>query len=57
MVSTGEVVPVVALGNHPLRMNRKEDFDKVLAGAFVLNLNRSKGKLRPVLERFNIKPL
>jgi hypothetical protein len=51
-------VPVVALGDHPLRMNKKEDFDKVLAGALALNISRhDDDALRPILERFGIKPL
>jgi len=49
-------VPVVALGDHPLRINKKENFEKVLAGALALNINRVNGDLRPILERFNIRP-
>jgi len=50
-------VPVVALGDHPLRINKKNNYEKLLAGACALNINRSNGNLRLVLERFNIKPL
>jgi hypothetical protein len=50
-------VPVVALGDHPLRLRQAADFDRVLAGALALRINRANGELSQVLDRFNIKPL
>lgn len=50
-------VPVVAIGDHPIRLNKKDKLDKVLAGALALNIDRSNGNIKPVLDRFNIKPL
>ncbi len=45
--------PVVALGDHPLKLNSIYDQDKVLAGILALNINRHKGEIRPILDRFN----
>jgi hypothetical protein len=50
-------VPVVALGEHPIRLNKKDKLDKVLAGALALNIDRSSGSIKSVLDRFNIKPI
>jgi hypothetical protein len=50
-------VPVIALGDHPLRLNKKDNIDKVLAGALALNIDRSTGDLASVMRRFNIKPI
>tara|TARA_Y100001973_G_C5159974_1_gene312978 strand:- start:783 stop:1403 length:621 start_codon:yes stop_codon:yes gene_type:complete len=49
-------VPVVALGDCPLRINKKENTEKVLAGACALNINRRTGNIRPIMERFGIHP-
>jgi hypothetical protein len=49
-------VPVCALGEHPIRLNKKDNLDKVLAGAVALNIDRSNGNLKTVLDRFNLKP-
>lgn len=49
-------VPVIALGEHPIRINKKDKLDLILAGALALNINRSTGDLRSVLSRFNLKP-
>jgi hypothetical protein len=50
-------VPVVALGDHPVRINKKDKLEKVLAGALALNIDRSTDSLKDVLDRFNIKPI
>lgn len=50
-------VPIVALGDHPLRINKISNHEKVISGAYALNINRMTGNLKKVLERFNIKPL
>lgn len=50
-------VPVVALGDHPLKFFKKSDHEKVIAGAYALNINRVNGNLKKILDRFNIKPL
>lgn len=50
-------VPVVALGDHPLRVQPKHLHDRVLAGALALRIDRATGDLAPVLDRFGIKPL
>lgn len=50
-------VPIVALGDHPVRLNKKDKLDKVLAGAMALNIDRSNGSIKSVLDRFNLKPL
>jgi hypothetical protein len=50
-------VPVVALGDHPLRLRRPDEVDRVLAGALALRVNRSDGDLGAVLDRFNVRPL
>jgi capsule polysaccharide modification protein KpsS len=50
-------VPVVALGDHPLRLQPKNLHDRVLAGALALRVDRLSGDLGPVLDRFAIRPL
>jgi hypothetical protein len=50
-------IPVISLGDHPLRINKISDHEKVISGAYALNINRYSGDLRKILERFNIKPL
>ena len=50
-------VPVVALGDHPLRLQPKHLRDRVLAGVLALRIDRQTGDLGPVLERFGIRPL
>jgi len=50
-------VPVVALGDHPLRMQPKHLRDRVLAGVLALRIERDTGDLGPVLDRFGIQPL
>jgi hypothetical protein len=49
-------VPVIALGDHPIRLNKKDRIDRILAGAIALNIDRSTGNLKQVLDRFNIRP-
>ena len=49
-------VPVLPLGDHPLKMGRKEDFDRILAGALALNISRE-GSLTPILEKLGVKAL
>ncbi len=50
-------VPVVALGDHPLRLQPKHLHERVLAGALALRVERVTGDLGSVLERFGIRPL
>jgi hypothetical protein len=50
-------VPVVALGDHPLRLQPSYLHERVLAGALALRIDRATGDLGPVLERFGIRPL
>jgi len=50
-------VPVVSIGDHPLRISKQSDREKIISGAYALNINRYTGNLRKILERFNIKPL
>lgn len=50
-------VPVLAVGDHPIRLNRKDNLDRVLAGALALNINRSNGSIKSVLSRFNCHPI
>lgn len=50
-------VPVVALGDHPLRLQPKHLHERVLAGALALRVDRATGDLGLVLDRFNIRPL
>lgn len=50
-------VPVVAVGEHPIRLNNQDKLDKLLAGALALNIDRVDGNLKSVLDRFNLKPL
>lgn len=50
-------VPIVAMGDHPLRSHHPKDIDDVLAGALALTLDRNTGDFGSILERFNIKPL
>jgi hypothetical protein len=47
---------VISLGDHPLNTHQNNT-DKILAGAFALNINRQTGDLKSILDRFNIKPL
>lgn len=49
-------VPVVAMGEHPIRLNKVCDLERVLAGALALNIDRTNGSIRGVLDRFGIKP-
>jgi len=50
-------VPVVALGDHPLRLQPKYLHERVLAGALALRVDRETGNLADVLDRFGIRPL
>src|SRR6185369_11159350 len=50
-------VPVVALGDHPLRLQPKHLHERVLAGVLALRIDREKGDLGPILYRFGIRPL
>jgi hypothetical protein len=50
-------VQVVALGDHPLRLQPRHLHERVLAGALALRIDRSDGDLGPVLDRFGIRPL
>jgi hypothetical protein len=50
-------VPVVALGDHPLRLQPKHLHERVLAGALALRVDRATGDLASVLDRFGIRPL
>lgn len=50
-------VPVVALGDHPLRQQPKHLHERVLAGALALRIDRATGDLAAVLDRFGIRPL
>jgi hypothetical protein len=50
-------VPVVALGDHPLRLQPKHLHERVLAGVLALRIDRKTGDLGPILERFGIRPL
>lgn len=50
-------VPVVALGDHPLRLQPKHLHDRVLAGVLALRIDRQTGDLGPALDRFGICPL
>jgi hypothetical protein len=50
-------VPVVALGDHPLRLQPKHLHDRVLAGVLALRIERASGDLGTVLDRFGIRPL
>jgi hypothetical protein len=50
-------VPVVALGDHPLRLQPTRLHDRVLAGALALSMDRSFGTFAATLERFRIQPL
>jgi hypothetical protein len=49
-------VPVVALGDHPLRTHCQSEHDAVLAGALALTVRRDSGDLDSVLRRFGIAP-
>jgi hypothetical protein len=49
-------VPVVALGDHPLRSHSARERDDLLAGALALSVSRS-AEMSGVLARFGIKPL
>jgi hypothetical protein len=50
-------VPVVALGDHPLRVQPKHMHERVLAGALALRVDRNTGDLGLILDRFAIRPL
>jgi hypothetical protein len=50
-------VPVVALGDHPLRLQPKHLHDRVLAGALALRIDRETGDLGSILDRFAIRPI
>jgi len=50
-------VPVIALGEHPLKIQPQNLHEKVLAGALALTINRSTGSLAAILNRFGIAPL
>jgi hypothetical protein len=50
-------VPVVALGDHPLRAQPKAMHERVLAGALALRVDRVLGDMSTVLDRFGIRPL
>jgi hypothetical protein len=50
-------VPVVALGDHPLRLQPRHQHERVLAGALALRVNRATGEMGPILDRFGIRPL
>jgi hypothetical protein len=50
-------VPVVTLGDHPLRLQPKHLHDRVLAGVLALRIDRDTGELGPILDRFGIRPL
>jgi len=50
-------VPVVALGDHPLRLQPRDLHDRVLAGALALRIDRATGNLGSVLDRLSIRPL
>jgi len=50
-------VPVVAFGDHPLRLQPKHLHERVLAGALALRIDRIDGDLGTVLDRFGIRPL
>ena len=50
-------VPVVAMGDHPLRLQPGHLHEKVLAGVLALRVNRANGDLGSVLDRFGIRPL
>jgi hypothetical protein len=49
--------PVVALGDHPLRLQPKHLHERVLAGALALRIDRATGSLASILDRFGILPL
>ncbi|HWF37503.1 MAG TPA: hypothetical protein VG322_03225, partial [Candidatus Acidoferrales bacterium] len=50
-------VPVMALGDHPLRLQPAHLHERVLAGALALRLDRATGQLGPLLDRLRIQPL
>jgi len=50
-------VPIVALGDHPLRLQPRHLHERVLAGVLALRVDRATGDLGAVLERFGIRPL
>lgn len=49
-------VPVLALGDHPLRTHCLEP-DRAAAAALAMRVDRKAGDLWPCLERFNVRPL
>ena len=48
---------VVALGDHPLRLQPRHLNERALAGALALRVDRATGDLGQVLDRFGIRPL
>jgi hypothetical protein len=48
--------PVISLARHPLSMHSPHDKEHVLAAALALNLDSTTGDLKPLLDRFDIKP-
>jgi len=50
-------VPVVAIGDHPLRLQPRHLHERVLAGALALRVDRAAGELGAILDRFGIRPL
>jgi hypothetical protein len=50
-------VPVMAVGDHPLRLQPKHLHERVLAGVLALRVDRATGDLGAVLDRFGIRPL
>jgi capsule polysaccharide export protein KpsC/LpsZ len=50
-------VPVVAIGDHPLRLQPRHLHERVLAGALALRVDRATGDLGAILDRFGIRPL
>lgn len=50
-------VPVVAMGDHPLRLQPRRLHERVLAGALALRVDRATGDLGAILDRFGIQPL
>lgn len=50
-------VPVMAMGDHPLRTHPAHEHDRVAAGAFALNIPRDEPHFGPILERFGLRPL
>jgi SAM-dependent methyltransferase len=49
--------PVVALGDHPLRLRQGANADRVAAGALALRVPHEGGDIGVVLDRFGVRPL